>query len=402
MEEHTISTVSQYLELIRENDYYHFIFRGQNEAYGGIQASGFRPYKGGWYTDTFYDIEGMKKEYYNKVIRKLSLDERQHFLAFCQHHGLPTNVVDFTRSPLVALFFACSEKKQPDKKETNAYAEIYLIDKNRLIDITDLLVKYNNQNFFEILVENVDVQKEILMKIEQLFLENKGEFIHWIKNLIDCYEKNRLDIYGDSSLNTNEDDELDSEEISGEYYSLVDFKDKIKNDGTKALNELYIYVLNEIEDETITHNEYYYLEDWEYSYHCDESVGAKIYMALLINLLQILINIKERIDIRLDIYFTYQPPELFDRIASQKGLFIYQPYLYDVEDVYKYGVLNYQSIIPDITIKVENYSNILKELNFLGINLESIYGDFDNIAKSIKFNNDLLLLKRKEGKNHHL
>lgn len=53
MEEHTISTVSQYLELIRENDYYHFIFRGQNEAYGGIQASGFRPYKGGWFTDTF-------------------------------------------------------------------------------------------------------------------------------------------------------------------------------------------------------------------------------------------------------------------------------------------------------------------------------------------------------------
>jgi hypothetical protein len=44
--------------------------------------------------------------------------------------------------------------------------------------------------------------------------------------------------------------------------------------------------------------------------------------------------------------------------------------------------LNYQSIVPDITIEVENSETILEELNFLGVNLESIYGDFDNIAKS--------------------
>ncbi|GAA3403269.1 FRG domain-containing protein [Paenibacillus hodogayensis] len=398
-QEHTITNVSQYLELIRENNYYHFIFRGQNEAYGGIQASGFRPYKGGWYTDTFYDIEGMKKEFYNKVIRRLSPDEREHFLAFCQHHGLPTNIVDFTRSPLVALFFACNGKNQPTESgKPNNYAEIYLIDKTRLIDITDLLVKSKNENFFEVLVENVDVQKEILVKIEQLFLENTGEFIHWIKNLIECYENNHLDIYGDRNIDINEDDELDSEETSGQCYSLTDYKDKIKNDGVNSLKELYIYVSSEIEDENITHSDNYYINDLEYGYYCNEAIGAKIYLALLINLLQIFINIKERIDIRLDIYFTYQPPDLFDRITNQKGLFIYQPYLYGVESVYKYGVLNYQSIIPDITVKVENYNNILKELNYLGINLESIYGDFDNIARSIKLNNDLLFPEKVKAK----
>ncbi|MGP3788526.1 FRG domain-containing protein [Paenibacillus sp. 1A_MP2] len=110
--EYTVSTVTEYLDLISRNNFNHYIFRGQNEAFGGIEASGFRPYKGGFYSDTFYDIEGMKKEYFNKVIRKISSDERQHFLAFCQHHGLPTNIVDFTTSPLVALFLHVMKKKK--------------------------------------------------------------------------------------------------------------------------------------------------------------------------------------------------------------------------------------------------------------------------------------------------
>ena len=39
-----ISNVSEYLDIIRENNLKEYIYRGQNEKYSGIEASGFRPY----------------------------------------------------------------------------------------------------------------------------------------------------------------------------------------------------------------------------------------------------------------------------------------------------------------------------------------------------------------------
>ncbi|MGP3788527.1 hypothetical protein [Paenibacillus sp. 1A_MP2] len=263
-----------------------------------------------------------------------------------------------------------------------------------MIDITDILVSNDSQNFLELLVENTNVQQQILHKIEKLFVENRDKFVNWILNLIELYDKHQFNIYGETS--SFEDVESEQE------LSLSYFKDKIKNEGTNTLSDLYTYVLNELEDEEYTYGDRYYVEELEIIQYGKEGIGARVYLALLLNLLQIFIRYQERIDLQLDVYFTYQPPDLFDRIINQKGLFVYQPYLYDVENAYKYGVLNYQYVIPDITIKVDNYNVILKELNFLGVNLESIYGDFDNIAKSIKFNNYLLLQEKQEiKKNKH-
>lgn len=110
---------------------------------------------------------------------------------------------------------------------------------------------------------------------------------------------------------------------------------------------------------------------------------ASIYTALLIEIISTLKNLPRKINLELDIYFTYQPPELFGRISSQQSFFIYQPYVYTNDGVYDYYELNVQSIIPDIHIEIDNYQNILYELNILGINNGTIYGDFDNIAKAI-------------------
>lgn len=51
--------------------------------------------------------------------------------------------------------------------------------------------------------------------------------------------------------------------------------------------------------------------------------------------------------------------------------------------MYDYCELNVQSINADIIIEIDNYLNILKELHILGIDKGTIYGDIDNIAKSI-------------------
>lgn len=396
-----------------------FIYRGQNEAYSGIQASGFRPYKGGWYTDSFYDIDEMKKEYYNKVISKLSSDEKNHFLAFCQHHGLPTNLVDFTKSPLVSLFFACSGKTRTSSMDNtmasqtadSVYAEIYCIDKKRLIDLTELLTQYNNQNFFEMLIDNKEFQQLVRAQLEIVFEKNKERYLEWIANLIECYVINKSNIYGPEQIyetdnqdedgglyiDENNEDYIDECEDANEMVSLFKLGERIKEDAEKGIKDLYVYILNEVEDENITHGEAYYLAEHEYIYYQNEHLGARIYLILLINLLQNFSDIKEKLFLTLDIYFMYQPPDLFSRIINQKGLFIYQPYLYYIEDTYNFGVLNYQMIVPDIVIEVHNYEGILEELNFLGINLESMYGDFDNIAKSVRYNNELLIHKKNDS-----
>ncbi|NFA83839.1 hypothetical protein EXM73_01045 [Clostridium botulinum] len=108
-------------------------------------------------------------------------------------------------------------------------------------------------------------------------------------------------------------------------------------------------------------------------------------------MIQIFGSSQEKVNLKLYVYFTYEPPNLFDRISNQKGVFIYQPYLYCVEDVYNQGVLNTQKIKPDIIIEVNNFKSILGELNYLGTNLESVYGDFDNIAKSVIYTYDKML-----------
>lgn len=381
VKEYIIDNISEYLELIREKKFHNYIFRGQNQAFTGIQASGFRTYKGGWGTNQFYDIKEMKRQFFNKVVRKISNDEKKFFLAFCQHHGLPTNLVDFTTSPLIALFFACYGKEKPKENILIDDAEIYLIKKEKLLDITDMIAEFNNKDFFESLLVNEEIRKKTLFKLEQLFTTQSDIALIYLNRLIDCYENNNINIHGESLTELDEEAREIVEE--GDYYlnKLSDFKNK------NEISELYDYLLNEIDDESITYGETYRLES--FIYYSTEEVIARVYLALLINLLQIQFDCgDQQLNLDFDMYFTYQPPDLFDRIVNQKGLFIYQPYLSKTDEQYQFTVLSYQSINPDYTLRIRNHHEILNELNFLGINLESIYGDFDNIAKSVKFNHD--------------
>lgn len=417
-----ISSLSEYIKILEELGIENYIYRGQNEPYFGIKANGFRPYMGGFFSDNIYNIDEISRDYYKRVSSRLTSNEKQNFLAFCQHYGIPTNLIDFTYSPLVALFFACSGKEEPkftvselvgkkdienlkndnvtrdilihnlinklEKPMLSQYAQVYLIKKKWVLDITDIILESGN-NIFELIFQDKNVRNIITTKLINLFIDNNIEFdeiIESIIELIESYKENRINIFGDYCYEYGIDEDEDEYEELIKSEKLFEYQEILKKSKSEdIIREIYSYVCNLIEDENIP----YEMQLIDYDIKNEPyRLCALTYMILLANLLQILCTEFEKfqsIVLNLKIYFKYEPENLFDRINSQKGTFIYQPYFYKPEDVYNFHILFTQNINPDICIEVENYEKILYELDLLGINLESIYGDLDNISKSVVY-----------------
>lgn len=108
-----IKSLSEYIKFFENGNYENYIFRGESANYGNIIASAFRDFNGCFNSyKKEYPFIGMKNEFKKEVYHKSKQDEKENFIAFSQHYGIPTNLVDFSRSPLVALFFACEGCKK--------------------------------------------------------------------------------------------------------------------------------------------------------------------------------------------------------------------------------------------------------------------------------------------------
>jgi len=70
--------------------------------------------------------------------------QQNHFLTFSQHHGTPTNLLDFTTSPLISLYFS----RQDDDSNVGC---VYFIDENKIIDMSKYIMSYDFNCLEEIL-----------------------------------------------------------------------------------------------------------------------------------------------------------------------------------------------------------------------------------------------------------
>lgn len=121
-----VSSLSEYIAAIEKHDLFNCISRGESQMYEQPMSSGVRRNK----------LKG-----YNKLLEQYHLDvetsinqiQDKNFLAFAQHHGIPTNLLDFSFSPLVSLYFSI------DGCQDKGY--VYFINKSKMVNISKALYK---------------------------------------------------------------------------------------------------------------------------------------------------------------------------------------------------------------------------------------------------------------------
>lgn len=140
-----VRTVKGYSELPCE-----IIYRGQNKDWD-LLPSLFRKSKR---KNLRIEHELLKRLKLNKPILPSELEDSFDFLIFAQQHSMPTRLLDWTYSPLIALWFACFNKEK--KKDFSGDGIIYVVDSSSLVDARKTSIKYNeSENAFASHLDNI-------------------------------------------------------------------------------------------------------------------------------------------------------------------------------------------------------------------------------------------------------
>lgn len=381
-----ISNIQDLLKLFEDKHSNHFVFRGESKKFPRISSSGFR-YKSKEQLEDKNDfgklatLNNYIDEYYRQIGYKLDDIERDNFLTYAQHHGIPTNLIDVSSSVSAALYFATSEK---DLEKEKGY--LYGFDTTKMIKLLpENLNRKNIQSIYDILIyEDYDQHSALVSNIyyelkriltyyeyedtnERVLEATKNIFkvLVTLKNNFNSDRKKLQNIFKVilqrlNKVNTNEQSDYFS------WFNRIVIKNFTENKENEVINSL--------------------LRDY---HHLKKALRLEMDYVLDILTLWIFILLKFAIyqfnigavDVLVKApHMLYYPDMLFDRMHSQKGSFIYQNY-FETVSMQKESA---EVIHPDIVIEVENKFTILAQLDLLGVNQRELFPDADNIASYIK------------------
>ena len=339
-----------------------YILRGEHSDFGdtATTSGAFRSsnHVNSVHNNSIYsDFRIARDVYYREVGHRLSTVERDNFTAFSQHHGLITNLLDVTYAPLTALFMACD-------KEDNNPAYVYIFED--YVDVSEIIEKHPEQNIVDLLCSQdeyaINHFFDALLKQSRQYQFRQSTLLICLKNLID-------NIYMDTIT-------------AGVTYTNKEFKQLVEatNSSAKFFKD---------KGDAITFQDIEKLRELleatqfklDIKYHGMPEELAYIYVCLLVFYLRRASGIGVG---HFMPYMIYRPKLTFERARLQQGFFIIQPF----KSSYKSnnGITLMQNIKHSKSIRINDPLLIMQQLEFMGINRGTMYGDFDNIARHVRKN----------------
>ena len=177
-----LQTWQEFKTLIADNSQLEWIYRGQADSSWAIRSSLERS---GIMTN--YD-EGEERMLYEfKRVSSYYLDEKEipttliDWLALLQHHGTPTRLIDFTKSPYIAAFFAFEDSTDYGENVSVWIANkiyfyqgaIYYLEKNNFNDFDSKYYSFRDKTFKKIFEESRKGELDCVIPIESHLMNER-------------------------------------------------------------------------------------------------------------------------------------------------------------------------------------------------------------------------------------
>lgn len=336
--------------------------------------------------ENFDSLLQLRKKYYQEIGYSLSVMDAENFIAYSQHHGLPTELLDVTRNALIALYFACDEYKEGG---LSCDGFVYSLDDKRVVDFEKQIITKNIEN------QNMNFNNKVLNMLfdwgdggdDLEFLSEFLKFIDDTQSLFDYIKKSNMctkeflfDFLKKYNTYLNDydlglDQTAPYEHMEMVYQVAHQFIDIIIDEYEKKENNSIEEIKKAIRG----------IEVGEYSKGINTLLTFKLENNLtgddVLNFILSMIAFEiYKNDTSQDFppikYWVHKPSVIFDRMRNQQGNFIYQNHVIFDSNMYIQKFESKQTF----KIPAENKKKIRSQLDSIGINGKFVYPDADNIA----------------------